>query len=132
MISLPLAKDFGCLFHRAAEEYLNIKMCERFNSSKVRKRRYSAACSELEKLPKLGHLEAVQELIKGRPDAVEMRNSCGMNVLHLAAQVNQVRIVDCLNERVGLSELVNQGLEKPPEEKPLQSGGNTEDILFQK
>ncbi|GLJ34649.1 hypothetical protein SUGI_0696920 [Cryptomeria japonica] len=72
---------------------------------------------------KLGHLEAVKKLIKKRPDAVEIRNSCGMNVLHLAAQVNQARIVDWLNERVGLSYLVNQGLDNPPEEK---SGGNAD------
>ncbi|GLJ59596.1 hypothetical protein SUGI_1515420 [Cryptomeria japonica] len=46
---------------------------------------------------KLGHREAVKELIEIRPDAVEIPNSCGMNVLHLAAQVSQMRIVDYLN-----------------------------------
>ncbi|GLJ58285.1 hypothetical protein SUGI_1428960 [Cryptomeria japonica] len=75
---------------------------------------------------KLGHLEAVQELINERPDAVEIRNSCGMNVLHLAALVRQVRIVDYLNEEVGLSYLVNKGLDKPPHEEPLRSGGKTD------
>ncbi|XP_059075685.1 ankyrin repeat-containing protein At5g02620 isoform X2 [Cryptomeria japonica] len=64
---------------------------------------------------KLGHLEALKELIESKPDAVKEPNNCGMNVLHLAAQVSQVRIVDYLNkaEKVDLSELVNQGLEKP-------------------
>ncbi|XP_059067937.1 ankyrin repeat-containing protein At5g02620-like [Cryptomeria japonica] len=71
---------------------------------------------------KLGHLEALKVLIKTRPDAIEIPNSCGMNVLHLAAQVRQVRIVDYLRETVALSELVNRGLDKPPKKKPLQSG----------
>ncbi|GLJ34668.1 hypothetical protein SUGI_0697330 [Cryptomeria japonica] len=73
---------------------------------------------------KLGHLEAVKELIKERPDAVEIPSRCGMNVLHIAAQVSQVRIIDYLNQKVGLSDLVNKGLEKPPEEKSLQGGEN--------
>ncbi|GLJ34658.1 hypothetical protein SUGI_0697060 [Cryptomeria japonica] len=60
---------------------------------------------------KLGHLEAVKMLVKERPDAVEIRNCCGMNVLHLAVQFSQMRIADYLREVVGLSELVNQGLE---------------------
>ncbi|GLJ34615.1 hypothetical protein SUGI_0696220 [Cryptomeria japonica] len=73
---------------------------------------------------KLGHLEAVKELIKWRPDAVEIPNSYGMNALHLAAQVSQLRIVDYLNETVFLLDLVNKGLEEPPEEKPMQSEEN--------
>ncbi|GLJ34665.1 hypothetical protein SUGI_0697270 [Cryptomeria japonica] len=63
---------------------------------------------------KLGYLEAVKELIKWRPDAVETPNIYGMNVLHLAAQVSQVRIVDYLNRKVCLSDIVNQGVEKCP------------------
>ncbi|XP_059063999.1 uncharacterized protein LOC131056349 [Cryptomeria japonica] len=49
-----------------------------------------------------------------------------MNVVNLAAQVSHVRIVDYLNEKVGLLDLVNKGLEKSPEEKLLQSGENTD------
>ncbi|XP_059065928.1 disease resistance-like protein DSC2 isoform X1 [Cryptomeria japonica] len=60
---------------------------------------------------KLGHLEAVKQLIESRPDAVTIRNHRGMNVLHLAAQVGQVEVVDYLREMVGLSDLVNQGLQ---------------------
>ncbi|GLJ20367.1 hypothetical protein SUGI_0369830 [Cryptomeria japonica] len=37
-----------------------------------------------------------------------------MNVLHLAAQISQVRIVDYLNKRTVLKDLVNQGIRKPP------------------
>ncbi|GLJ34655.1 hypothetical protein SUGI_0697030 [Cryptomeria japonica] len=75
---------------------------------------------------KLGHREAVQELIEGRPDAVEISARRGMNVLHFAAQVSQVRIVDYLNEKLGLLYLVNKGVEEPPKEKLLQSGENTD------
>ncbi|GLJ34662.1 hypothetical protein SUGI_0697220 [Cryptomeria japonica] len=57
---------------------------------------------------KLGHLEAVKELTKCRPDAVETPNIHGMNVLHLTAQVSQV------NQKVCLSDIVNQGVEKSP------------------
>ena len=74
------------------------------------------------RVAKLGHLEVVKELIKWKPDAVKIVDSCGMNVLHLASQVSQVQIVDYLNKKVGLSDLVNKGLDKLLEEKPLQSG----------
>ncbi|GLJ34680.1 hypothetical protein SUGI_0697480 [Cryptomeria japonica] len=84
---------------------------------------------------KSGHLEAVKELIKLKPEAVEIPTKCGKNILHLTAQVSQVRIVDYLNKTVGLSELVNQRarLSNCPEEEDhlysctesMDSGGDT-------
>ncbi|GLJ08780.1 hypothetical protein SUGI_0095830 [Cryptomeria japonica] len=61
---------------------------------------------------KLRHLEVVKELIKCRPTAVETPNIHGMNVLQVTAQVSQVRIVEYLNQKVCLSDIVNQGVEK--------------------
>ena len=80
----------------------------------------------LHMVEKLRHLEVVKELIKWKPHTIKIEDSCGMNVLHLAAQVSQVQIVDYLNKKVGLSDLVNKGLDKLPEEKPLQSGESTD------
>lgn len=51
---------------------------------------------------KMGHLEAVKELIEINQLSVMKRNRCGMNILHLAAQVSQVRIVDYLRQGVVL------------------------------
>lgn len=68
---------------------------------------------------KLGFRPVVEELVDRSPESIEIASENGKNILHLAVELSQVKILKFLvKKKVDLSQLINQP-EEAKEDTPL-------------